>query len=386
MRLLDRYVLLTFLKNYLISFLVLVGMYVTIDAVYNFNKLFAVSTRTADVSPVRGMLESFQNVIDFYAYQSLLIFTYLAPVIPVVAAAFTLMRMTRFNELVATLAAGVSLGRVAVPIILASSALTFTVYVAQEHVIPSVIPKLLRDHREAGLDARRSFPVPAVEDSRGHILVAGRFDPPTLTSTAGMFEVDLVLRDPTGRPTAHLRADSARWDPEKRVWNLTGGLLSSGLLPDDVRSADRAVATLPSADAPCDLTPDDILLNRAREFVDLLPTSRINELLAQPRTRDTTDLQRVKHFRFTQHLNNILLLMLALPCVMTREPRSLKQGGIQLLGVVGLYLGTVFACQHLAGVEAPIAKLAPHWPALMAWAPVLIFGPLAIFSLDRLKT
>ena len=39
MKILDRYVISTFLKNYLIAFFVLIGMYVTLDMVFNFDEL-----------------------------------------------------------------------------------------------------------------------------------------------------------------------------------------------------------------------------------------------------------------------------------------------------------------------------------------------------------
>ncbi len=39
MKILDRYVILSFLRNYLISFLVLVGMYVVLDMMFNIDEL-----------------------------------------------------------------------------------------------------------------------------------------------------------------------------------------------------------------------------------------------------------------------------------------------------------------------------------------------------------
>ena len=39
MKILDRHVLLSFLRNYLISFMVLIGLYVVLDMVFNFDEL-----------------------------------------------------------------------------------------------------------------------------------------------------------------------------------------------------------------------------------------------------------------------------------------------------------------------------------------------------------
>jgi lipopolysaccharide export LptBFGC system permease protein LptF len=44
-----------------------------------------------------------------------------------------------------------------------------------------------------------------------------------------------------------------------------------------------------------------------------------------------------------------------------------------------------FTAHELAGMPPPGIDNA-LWPALMAWLPVFIFGPLAVWLLDRVKT
>ena len=46
MKIIDRYVILSFIRNYVISFMVLVGMYVVLDMVFNFNNLVDFSNKT----------------------------------------------------------------------------------------------------------------------------------------------------------------------------------------------------------------------------------------------------------------------------------------------------------------------------------------------------
>src|SRR4051794_10751799 len=121
MKILDRYVLAAFLKNYLISFMVLVGLYILLDLVFNFDELIEVQTRGgASTGGGASFLAVLYVIFDYYFYQIFLIFAQLSGVIPVVAAAFTLVRLARFNELTAMLAAGIPLLRVAAPIIFAS--------------------------------------------------------------------------------------------------------------------------------------------------------------------------------------------------------------------------------------------------------------------------
>ena len=45
-----------------------------------------------------------------------------------------------------------------------------------------------------------------------------------------------------------------------------------------------------------------------------------------------------------------------------------------------------FASQELAGQAAPNPMLANQWPALMAWLPIFIFGPISVILLDKVKT
>ena len=145
MKIIDRYVTRSFISNYAISFMVLVGMYVILDMVFNFSRLVQFQ---ATGSAFQNMIDTLRDIADYYFYQCFLFFVQLSGIIPVVAAAFTLMRLSRFNELTAMLAAGVPLLRVAMPIIIASLLLNGLLLVDQELVIPRMIPKLTRDHDE----------------------------------------------------------------------------------------------------------------------------------------------------------------------------------------------------------------------------------------------
>src|SRR5438270_6822551 len=153
MKIIDRYVIWSFVKNYVISMMVLIGMYVVLDMVFNFNNLVEFQSDPG-ASAVQNMLSMLWDIVSYYAYQCLLFFVQLSGIIPVVAAAFTLIRLSRFNELTAMLAAGVPILRVAAPIVLAGIVLNGLLVLDQEFVIPGMIPKLIRDHDEIHREAR----------------------------------------------------------------------------------------------------------------------------------------------------------------------------------------------------------------------------------------
>jgi lipopolysaccharide export system permease protein len=299
-----------------------------------------------------------------------------------VAAAFTIVRLSRFNELSAILAAGVPLVRVALPIVLASLMLNVLLLVDQETLIPRLIPKLTREHDDVGQASVKSFRIDAMQDADGSLLFAARYTPPTENSPAVMREMDLILRDPEHRVTGHIRASRAVYEPQHRRWALADGVKVSGLAPDQRRSRET-----PADYYASDVTPDEIALYRSGETVELLSTARINELLARPQNYGTIDLLRTKHARVTQWVMNLVVVLLAIGCVLTREPGKLKTDGLKLLIMVGLAMAAVFLCHHLAGlVPVAGAAWADRWPAIMAWLPIFVFAPIAVWLLDRMHS
>ena len=57
MKILDRYILIAFLKNYLISLMVLIGLYVVLDMVFNFDELAEYRDHLEAGGGVAGVLE-----------------------------------------------------------------------------------------------------------------------------------------------------------------------------------------------------------------------------------------------------------------------------------------------------------------------------------------
>ena len=360
--------------------MVLIGLYVILDMVFNFDELAELKA-----SEQQGTLAAWAvawSIVDYYFHQSFLIFVHLSGIIPVVAAAFTFIRMSRFNELTAILAAGVSLLRVAAPVIFCGVVINILLLpITQELIIPSMIPKLTLKHDELAENKTKSFQIRAMQDKNNSLLNAGRYTPGADGKPASIAVVDVIERDADYRPSSHITADHAEYDPSLGGWKLTNGLRISGLLAGQVRSRPEPVELWKSS-----INPEEIALYRSGDFVDLLPTAKINELLARPKSYGTTSLMRVKHFRLAQLLMNIILLLLAIPCVLTREPGTLKQGALKAGILSGLCMAIAFIMRQVAGNPPAGEKWINLWPALMAWVPIFIFLPIAMFLLDRLQT
>jgi lipopolysaccharide export LptBFGC system permease protein LptF len=381
MKILDRYVLISFLKNYFISLMVLIGLYVVLDMVFNFDEL----AELKGSDPQGGATAMFSvawSILDYYFHQSFLIFVHLSGIIPVVAAAFTFIRMSRFNELTAILAAGVSLLRVAAPVIFCGVVINILLLpVTQEVIIPSMIPKLTLKHDELQGSGAKSFQIRAMQDESNALLNVGRYTSSADNKSATMQVIDVIERDGDYRPSAHISAESAEYDPSRGGWALTKGVRVRGLSPGQERGRPEPIDFWKTS-----INPEEIALYRSGDFVDLLPTSRINDLLARPKSYGTTSLMRVKHFRLAQLLMNIILLLLAIPCVLTREPGTLKQAALKAGILSGLCMALAFIMRQVAGNPPAGEKWINLWPAMMAWVPIFLFLPIAMFLLDRLQT
>ena len=376
MKTLDRYVLIAFLKNYLISLFVLVGLWVVLDMVFNFDE-FAVSDRAGGAVSAGGIALA---IGQYYFFQAFQVFNLLAGVIPVVAAAFTLMRMSRSNELSAVLAAGVPLLRVAMPIVVPAVLLSFLVIVNQELVVPTLIPQLTRDRGQTAGRAGKSFEVAPLSDANGRFLVSGTFEPPGVgAGAADVLDPTFVRFVSPWHPAEMVTADRAVWDAAARQWNLTAGLrvrkLTSG------RTEPKTITTYPG-----DITPEQIALAHSGKFLDLLSTSKINQLLARPSGESVANLLRVKHERMARPVINVILVLLAIPAVLTRDPGQLRFAVSQFGLLVGSCMGLVFLTQLFATSNPLGPGWESIWPALVAWLPIFLYGPIAVILLDRVRS
>jgi lipopolysaccharide export LptBFGC system permease protein LptF len=125
---LDRYIARQFGLNYVISFSVLVSLYIVLDLFFNLDEFYQ------DTS--LGFLEIAIAVGKYYAAHLFWYFSQISGVITLFAMAFTLARLQRDNEFVAIISSGVSMYRMALTVIVLGVALNGLWLVDQELIIP----------------------------------------------------------------------------------------------------------------------------------------------------------------------------------------------------------------------------------------------------------
>jgi hypothetical protein len=125
---------------------------------------------------------------------------------------------------------------------------------------------------------------------------------------------------------------------------------------------------------PSDLTPDGLVLRRSRHWLEFLSVRQITRLLALRRVRDPEAVWLAIQSRVADPVNNLVMLMIGLPFILSRE-RNIRASAALCLLMVGAFYVFIYVCRYM--------DLPAMWAA---WLPVLLFGPLAVVMIDAIKT
>lgn len=371
MKTLDRYILRQFLMNLVILFVVMALLIVLLDLITNLDE-FVKAGQQDDREGWAAAWKTITVAAGYYGPQICLYYLYMAGVLPIAAAGFTLASMMRNRELVAIVAGGISLHRAAFPIFLGGILCCGLQFVDQEFVIPPLRDRLTIGPSEVRYGYAQPFSLLFMPDGRGNLFSGSQYN----ANTQSIDDVTILKRDEVGRATERISADEAAWDQTNHGWRLTHGLTlrrSTGAGPDSQRLAPHPVEFIPS-----DLDPTTILLRERAMYRHLLSTAQLRSLADKPNIVDTRDLERLIHGRFSLLVMNLLILGLGLPFYLKRAPANLLQQ-------------TIFAAPLCLGAWAGglvMLRIGPETlpPAAIAWMPVLIYLPLAFFLLDRVET
>ncbi|MCH7526182.1 MAG: LptF/LptG family permease [Planctomycetes bacterium] len=367
MTILDRYILRGLIVNYLITLAIMLSLYLVLDLFFNIDEF----TESGE-----GVLSILGNIAGYYKAHSLLYFAQLSGVIMLFACMATLARMRRANELIAVLTSGVSLYRVAVPVLAFGLLTTVLWYVDTEVLIPSVGHELARRHEDASGSKARG--VWFLVDTDGALLSARRFFP-----RAQRMEQLLILhRDESGALVKVIEADAAQWKPipghpAGGVWKLERGIERRRVRRDDRFGSGHEEFEVPVSQYAGALDPAAIEMRQSQQWISYLSSSKLSAL----GERDPSllnQIRQVKHTRFTTPLVHLLMLLLGLPFFLRRESANIVADAGKCLVVCGLCFLLAFAGENFVRPTT--------LSALPAWLPLIVFTPVAVILVDRIKT
>ncbi len=366
MKILDKYVVKNFLIGYAIAFCVLIGLRMIIDLFVNLDEFTE--------RPELGAPAVIKNILLFYGLNSTLYFRDFAGMITVVAASFSFGKMVRSNELVAVMASGVSLKRVIVPIVLLALLLTGILVIDQEFIIPPLADQLARRHND--IPGEESYNVWFISDDNGSLICSQSF----AVQTSTLHKPTILLRRSTAKRgiwelIGRIDADRAVYNGETGRWDLINGRFTE---KGSIKGAK------PIAFYASDITPKDIPARIESEHKTFLSWRQLAVLVAQAEQGKIKDLRQLlsqKHFRVTKPLINLAMLMVCLPILVCRDPKSTKSATMISFAMVGVCFIATFICEMFAPEANDFYRIG-FW----AWMPVLVFLPIAFIKLDSMKT
>lgn len=364
MTVLDRYLARAYLGGFVILSLLFLGFYTLIDLMAN------VDDFTND--PNATAFDSLGYMWDFYLYNWPLYFSQVSGPVMTIAASFTLGMLLRNNEMTALVAAGMPLQRLTAPLLIVSLLLTGVWVANRELLIPRCAEKIARS--KSDVVGSHSIGVYCAIDDRNRILTARGLSP----KEGELKWLYIIEPQVGGQPCTLIQADSARYDPVRKTWRLVRGTRIRPANPSAGSGLGTVIPPETVNEYAFGLTPEQLVLRRASQWADYMSLPQLNTLLQSRNlpNRPTIDVSR--HARITQPIAMFILVALALPCFLLRSPGNVIGAAGKSLLVCGAFFLAVFISQALM----PEERFAP----LASWAPILLFGPLAVVRIASVKT
>lgn len=395
---LHRYIARLYLTNILILMVVLFGFIVTVDVFINLGRFTRAAAATAQAAEQGGLLHQILltavGVVRLWAPRLLQLFSYLNGVILVVAAGFTCAQLVRHRELVAVLASGVSLHRIARPFLLVALGMTAVQALDQELLVPKVAPLLARDAGDSFKDEVDPFRLRMTPDAEGRLFHAARFENETGALVGPVIWERSAAPGPGGEAgeaparevTRVITADRATWDG--RGWALENGRAwppAAFASPTRGRDAGAdagspALRSEPLERIDSQLDPMTIRVRALSAYGESLSLTQLGQVAAsgalpEP-ARERVD--RLRWGRVAGWLGNLVTLFAVLPLFLLRNPASMVSASLKAVPLVAAGLAASAAG---AGVALPGL---PIW--LGAFVPCLLLVPVAIALFTGMRT
>jgi len=311
------------------------------------------------------------QVAAFYFYQLPYQMLLAFPIACLLAAVFTVSRMTRHFEVTATKAGGVSFYRLVAPMLILGLAISLLALSLSE-----VVPDSNRRAAEAiDKDEQRRFEVRlnfVYRGDEGRYYVVRRLD-----ATAGTMRFIKIDREGTGYeyPSYMVSAPDARWDSTTAHWVLENGHLL--YMPERNRIIDIAFTEM--WQAPFRETPANLLAKaKAPEEMDYAELGRFIEALERSGENPKKEMvqQALKiAFPFTC----FIIVLFGAPLA-----NSTRRGGAALS--IGLALATTIVFLTLIRVGEALGAGGVLPPVAAAWFPNAIFFVAGLGLMARVKT
>lgn len=362
-QLIDTYVL----TNFLFYLVVMLASFVSLTLIYNFFELMGDMLRNSSLAKMLTYL--------FFLTPSL-IYTML-PISTLVAVLVTFGVLTKQNEITAFRACGVSLHRLALPILVASLLLSGGLFAFDFSYVPGANQKqnALRDVIKGRAD-RQTYTNPArnwiMGNASNRIFYYKYFDP----SEPSMNEVSVFELEPkTFRLTRQISAVRAQWRRSLNTWVFENGWTCEYQGSFCKSYKEFQTYTFRELTEPPEYFLKEPVQDTQMNFLDL---QRFIADLNQSGF-DTVKLQVRLYRKFSVPLFALIMAMIAIPFGFLVGNRGAMTG-------IGVSIGIAMAYLAVGPLFEKIGNVGLLQPAIAAWAPDMLFGLAGIYLLLRMRS
>ena len=373
MTILDRYILRSFLFNFVGWNFCFVGIFVVFDLFTNFDSLIQAGKAAGSVPKV---------ILLYYFFKSIPIVLLLGSVLCLVAAMVTVAMLMRNNELVPIQAAGISTLRIIRPLIIAVFCLTALFCVMRECLLPNVQDRIAMEAVDYAEDRGVLLNV-TIDNTTGITIQGDR----VFRSESRIGKPEFLIPSAIARQPMRLTGESAFHKPATK--SRAAGYLLSGVHDRHVlRNPSLVWKEQPILMTPVDaedLEPDQCFVVTNVPFESLASRdawryASLWTLVSAARNKSLdvgTSIHASIHSRMTQPVLDMTLLFLGLPVLLLSGDRNVFKA-MGLSGLILLAFLLICYASQFAGTNSGM-------PVLGAWLPMMIFVPLAVNQVLLLK-
>lgn len=376
MSILDRYIIKTYLLNFVILLAVLMILFIVGGVLIDLDEYIQAGEMYAGKFGGHTFLWTLWAVFDYNGPLQLMLYAFFSGLICVGAAGFTLTGLARTRELTAMLSSGMSMYRIAMPMLLAGFGLNLLASLDQEFILPPLAQKVSRNTSEMKSTNIKSQPIYFMSDQFGRLFSAGHFKQDQ--GTGILTDVTILERDDKGRAIQRIVASQAVWNEKRHGWSLTDGYTMTR--PNDANALAEANDSAGIHEVhfvESDLSPTVIRARLESHYLNLLSIRKL-QTLSNNSQLDQGRIRQIMHGRMSQLVLNMLVLAMGLTFFLTREPSSTL---VQAVKATGLCIGA-----WSMGLVMQNANVSWLNPVATAWLPVVIYIPVTAVTLQMLKT
>jgi lipopolysaccharide export system permease protein len=297
------------------------------------------------------------------------------PVSVMVAVLVTFGILTKHNEVIAFRACGVSLHRLAIPILVASTLLSVALFAFDHYYIPQAnrIQDAIRNEIKGRAVQTYLRPDRKWIFGQGSRIYYYRYFDPVENLMAG---VSVYYLEPKSfRLRRHISAEQARWSPTLKTWVFENGWSR------DIRGIQESnfqqfqATTFPELKEPPGWFLKEVKQDKQMNFQEL--AAYIREL--RQSGFDTVRLSVQFHKKFSVPLFALILAMISFPFAFVAGNRGALAG-------VGVSFGIAIAYWAISQLFEQIGNVNQLPATLAAWAPNVVFSLAGTYLIARMRT